>query len=54
MPRIGERVNRTGREVRRLVLRRTRYLVFYELRNDELIVLRVWHSARRPGTHGVR
>ncbi len=47
-PRCGARVS--GRdpsmEVRRLELRRTRSLLFYEVTAEAVTVLRVWHSRR--------
>lgn len=50
-PRVGQRVK--GRphegETRRLVLRRSRFLLFYEVEAERVIVLRVWHPAQRPG-----
>ncbi len=47
-PRLGRRTSKSG--VRRLVLARQRYLVFYTLRGDELVVVGVRHGARRPET----
>jgi plasmid stabilization system protein ParE len=41
-PARSERV----RDVRRVVLRRTRYFVYYRVRVDTLQVLAIWHSAR--------
>lgn len=35
--------------VRRLLLRRTRYYVYYRVRGDILQVLAVWHAARGSG-----
>jgi plasmid stabilization system protein ParE len=35
--------------VRRVLLRRTRYQVYYRVRDDVLEVLAVWHSARGAG-----
>lgn len=50
-PRVGQRVK--GRsaqnETRRLVLRRSRFLLFYEIEAHRVVVLRVWHPAQRPG-----
>jgi plasmid stabilization system protein ParE len=42
-PRLGERLDRYApRDVRRLLV--GPYEMRYELRPDELVVLRVWHS----------
>src|SRR5947209_5776177 len=38
----------TPREIRRCVLHRFPYLVIYEIRTDEVIVLAVAHSGQRP------
>jgi plasmid stabilization system protein ParE len=38
-----------GREVRRLVLSRFSYSIFYEVRPGEIVVLAVVHQRRRPG-----
>jgi plasmid stabilization system protein ParE len=50
VPRSGQRV--TGRqwvsEVRRLVLRKSRFLLFYEVSAERVTVLRIWHPAQRP------
>jgi len=35
--------------VRRVLLRRTRYYVFYRVREETLAVLAVWHSSRGTG-----
>ena len=35
--------------VRRVLLRSTRYHVYYQAKNDEVIVLAVWHTARGNG-----
>jgi plasmid stabilization system protein ParE len=48
VPRAGALV--VGRdpsmEIRRLELRRTRYLVFYEVTAEAVTILRVWHGSR--------
>ena len=35
--------------VRRVLLRRTRYYVYYRARAESLVVLAVWHAARGTG-----
>src|SRR5262249_40987999 len=40
---------RTGSEVRRYVVPRFPYSVFYEVRPDEVLILAVAHQRRRPG-----
>ena len=43
LPRIGERVDRyEPREVRRLIVAR-RYEMHYEIRGDEISIVRIWH-----------
>ena len=37
-----------GNEVRRGLVRRYGYWVIYETRDEDLLVLSVWHGARRP------
>ncbi len=45
-PRIGERLDEfEGREVRRLLI--GHYEMRYELNNDVLYVLRIWHTRER-------
>ncbi|MGE3803236.1 MAG: type II toxin-antitoxin system RelE/ParE family toxin [Gemmataceae bacterium] len=36
------------REIRRAVLSRFSYVIYYEVRPDEILVLAVSHSSRRP------
>ncbi|MFN0306202.1 MAG: type II toxin-antitoxin system RelE/ParE family toxin [Burkholderiales bacterium] len=49
-PGVGVRVaNARLFGVRRLHLGRIRYFVYYRARNEELIVLSVWHSSRGKG-----
>lgn len=40
--------NDANREVRRCVLQRFPYLIFYEVRAEEALVLAVAHARRRP------
>ncbi len=40
--------NDANREVRRYVLQRFPYLIFYEVRTAEVLVVAVAHSRRRP------
>jgi toxin ParE1/3/4 len=40
--------NDATREVRRCVLQRFPYLIFYEVRAEEVLVLAVAHARRRP------
>jgi hypothetical protein len=50
LPQASSRVPNApaGREVRRYVLRRFPYTVVYEVRADEVLVLAVAHTRRRP------
>lgn len=50
VPGAGQQLARssTAHEFRRLVLRKTRYLLFYELDANGVVILRVWHPARGP------
>ena len=49
-PGIGVKVGNTRLSgVRRLHLGRIRYVVYYRVKGDELVVLSVWHSSRRAG-----
>ncbi len=49
-PGVGVKVGNTRLSgVRRLHLGRIRYFVYYRVRNDELVVLSVWHSNRGKG-----
>lgn len=50
-PRLGQRIKgRSAKaETRRLVLKRSRFLMFYEIEAERVVVLRLWHPARRPG-----
>jgi toxin ParE1/3/4 len=45
LPELGERQPQLGDLIRRVVV--GKYLVFYETRDDKLVILRVLHSARR-------
>ena len=46
-PDTGVKVGNTRlKGVRRLHLGRIRYFVYYRVRDDELVVLSVWHSSR--------
>jgi len=47
---VGQRVSGrpSSTEARRLVLQKTRFLVFYEVTAAQVVVLRVWHPAQRP------
>lgn len=49
-PRAGQRLTRSteANELRRLILRKTRYLVFYAVTPTGVDILRIWHPARRP------
>lgn len=49
-PGIGTKVE-TGRtpQVRRLLLDRTKYLMYYRVRGNVLEVLSLWHSSRERG-----
>lgn len=49
-PGIGTKVE-TGRspQVRRFLLDRTKYFLYYRVRRAELEVLSVWHSSRERG-----
>ena len=50
MPTLGAPArNARIRGVRRVLLTRTRYHVFYRVRGDVLEVLAVWHAARGMG-----
>lgn len=47
-PGVGVKVgNARLNGVRRLHLGRIRYFIYYQVRNEELVVLSVWHSNRR-------
>lgn len=49
-PGVGVKVGNTRLSgVCRLHLGRIRYFVYYRVRNDELVVLSVWHSSRGEG-----
>ena len=49
-PRIFPRVpDVVGNEVRRGLVRRYGYWIIYEIRQDDLLVLSVWHGMREPG-----
>ena len=50
-PRVGQRVvgRPRNKETRRLVLRRSRFLLFYAVEGERVEVLRVWHPSQRPG-----
>jgi plasmid stabilization system protein ParE len=49
-PGVGARVGNTRLSgVRRLHLGRIRYFLFYRVKNEELVVLSVWHSSRGRG-----
>lgn len=48
-PDLGERQPRVGDEVRRIIV--GRYLVFYEVREDSIFVIRILHSARDWENH---
>lgn len=45
-PRSGRMINRHG--LRRTVVVPYPYLIFYEVRNDEVVIIGVRHAARRP------
>lgn len=49
-PDIGNKVE-TGRstQVRRLILHRTKYFLYYRVQRKELEVLALWHSSRGRG-----
>lgn len=50
MPTLGSRAKgERAPGVRRVVLRRTSYHVYYRVRDDVLEVLAVWHTARGVG-----
>ena len=50
MPTLGARAhNERARDVRRLLLRRTRYHIYYRVRRGALEVLAVWHAVRGTG-----
>ena len=50
-PDTGVKVGNTRlKGVRRLHLGRIRYFVYYRVRDDELVVLSMWHSSRREPT----
>lgn len=36
-------------DVRRAVMKRTRYLLYYRVEGDMVVVLAIWHSARGEG-----
>jgi plasmid stabilization system protein ParE len=40
--------NQTDRDIRRVILRRFNYLVIYEIKNAEPLVLAVMHASRQP------
>ena len=47
-PGVGAKIGNTPLSgVCRLHLGRIRYFVYYRVRDDELVVLSVWHSSRR-------
>lgn len=49
-PQIGRRYRRSPvPDTRRLLLRATRYHVYYVPREHDLVVLAVWHAERRAG-----
>jgi plasmid stabilization system protein ParE len=49
-PLIGRRYRRSSvRDTRRLLLRQTRYHVYYVPRTADVIVLAVWHARRGVG-----
>ena len=50
-PRIGTEVTPAvaGREVRRFVVQRFPYVVFYEVNGDDVLVLAVPYQRQRPG-----
>lgn len=50
MPTLGAPAKtERARDVRRLLLRKTRYHVYYRVRGETLEVLAVWHAARGTG-----
>lgn len=50
MPSLGAPAKaQRARGLRRVLLRRTRYHVYYRVRDDVLEVLAVWHAARGVG-----
>ena len=45
---VGVKIGNTRLQgVRRLHLGRVRYFVYYRVKDNELVVLSVWHSSRR-------
>lgn len=50
MPTLGAPAKRErARDVRRLLLRQTRYHVYFRVRTETLEVLAVWHAVRGTG-----
>jgi plasmid stabilization system protein ParE len=50
MPSLGAPAkSERARDVRRVALKRTRYHVYYRVRNEVLQVLAVWHAMRGKG-----
>jgi plasmid stabilization system protein ParE len=49
VPGMGKPYRLSFPETRRLLLRRTRYHVYYAIYEDEILILAVWHAGRGTG-----
>lgn len=46
LPRAGRRMERDGLEIWEMWVPRTKLILWYEIREDHVLVVSVWHAAR--------